>query len=76
MENKKSPALALALKTSVMLLEAAGGLLSGSLALGLFASWGSSRPRTPARTFGWPLFEIFAALLNGITLWAVAGLIG
>jgi cobalt-zinc-cadmium efflux system protein len=92
MENKKSLALALAITASFMLLEVAGGLLSGSLALladaghmftdaaalalGLFAFWLSSRPRTPARTFGWRRFEIFAALLNGVALWAVAGLIG
>lgn len=92
MENKKSLALALAITVSFMLLEVAGGFLSGSLALladaghmftdaaalalGLFAFWLSSRPRTPAKTFGWRRFEIFAALLNGIALWAVAGLIG
>ncbi|MCK7476368.1 MAG: cation transporter [Candidatus Moduliflexus flocculans] len=33
-------------------------------------------PGRPARTFGWRRFEIFAAILNGIALWAVAGLIG
>jgi cobalt-zinc-cadmium efflux system protein len=92
MENKKALTLALAVTALFMLIEVAGGFLSGSLALladaghmftdaaalalSLFAFWLSSRPRTVARTFGWHRFEIFAALLNGVALWIVAGLIG
>ena len=74
-----------------MFVEVVGGLMSGSLALladaghmftdaaalglGYFAFWLSSRPRTAARTFGWRRFEIFAALLNGVALWIVSGII-
>ena len=76
----------------MMVIEVAGGFLSGSLALladaghmltdaaalglSLFAFWLSSRPKTVSRTFGWRRFEIFAAFINGIALWAIAGVIG
>jgi cobalt-zinc-cadmium efflux system protein len=76
----------------MMVVEAAGGFLSGSLALladaghmltdaaalglSLFAFWLSSRPKTASRTFGWRRFEIFAAFVNGIALWTIAGAIG
>jgi cobalt-zinc-cadmium efflux system protein len=76
----------------MMVIEAAGGFLSGSLALladaghmltdaaalglSLFAFWLSSRPKTASRTFGWHRFEIFAAFVNGIALWTIAGAIG
>jgi len=89
--NKKSLRLALALTAATMLVEVAGGFLSGSLALladgahmltdtaalgfSLFAFWLSERPRTARRTFGWRRFEIFAAFLNGLALWIVAGFI-
>ena len=84
--------IALAVTAAVMLAEAVGGFLSGSLALladaghmltdvaalalSLFAFWLSGRPKTSRRTFGWRRFEIFAASLNGLALWAVAGVIG
>jgi cobalt-zinc-cadmium efflux system protein len=92
MENRKALRLALAITAAFMFIEIAGGFLSGSLALladaghmitdaaalalSLFAFWLSSRPRTVTRTFGWHRFEIFAALLNGVALWGIAGLIG
>jgi cobalt-zinc-cadmium efflux system protein len=72
--------------------EVVGGVLSGSLALladaghmltdvaslllSLIAFKLASRPRSPSRTFGWRRAEIFAAFLNGIALWGIAGLIG
>lgn len=89
--NKRSLRLALALTAGAMFVEAAGGFLSGSLALladaahmltdtaalafSLFAFWLSERPATARRTFGWRRFEIFAAFLNGLALWIVAGFI-
>jgi len=92
MENKRALTVALAITASMMLIETAGGFLSGSLALladashmltdaaalglSLFAFWLSSRPQTVSRTFGWHRFEIFAAFINGIALWAIAGVIG
>jgi cobalt-zinc-cadmium efflux system protein len=90
-ENKRTLGLALAITSVMMLIEAAGGFLSGSLALladaghmltdaaalglSLFAFWLSSRPKTISRTFGWRRFEIFAAFINGIALWAISGAI-
>jgi cobalt-zinc-cadmium efflux system protein len=84
--------MGLAITAAMMLVEAAGGFLSGSLALladaghmltdvaalglTLFAFRLSSRPKTASRTFGWHRFEIFAALINGVALWAIAGAIG
>lgn len=83
---------ALFITAAVMLVEVAGGLLSRSLALladaghmltdaaalglALFAFWLSSRPASARHTFGWRRFEIFAALINGVALWAIAGVIG
>jgi cobalt-zinc-cadmium efflux system protein len=83
---------ALVITAAVLVIEAAGGLLSGSLALladaghmltdvaalglGLFAFWLSARPPSSRRTFGWRRFEIFAAFLNGVALWVIAALIG
>ena len=82
---------ALALTVVFMGLEIAGGLLSrslalladaghmasdtGALALSLFAFWLSAKPRSLRRTFGWYRFEIFAALLNGLSLGLAAILI-
>jgi cobalt-zinc-cadmium efflux system protein len=91
-ENKRSLTIALAITAAVMIVEAAGGFLSRSLALladaghmltdvaalglSLFAFWLSSRPKTFSRTFGWRRFEIFAAFFNGLALWVIAGVIG
>jgi len=90
-ESRRNLLLAVSLTSFFLLVELAGGILSGSLALladaghmftdaaalGLsyFAFWLSSRPRTGARTFGWRRFEIFAALINGLALWVVSGII-
>jgi cobalt-zinc-cadmium efflux system protein len=91
-EKKRPLRIALAITAAMMLVEAAGGFLSRSLALladaghmltdvaalglGLFAFWLSARPRTSERTFGWRRFEIFAAFLNGLALWVISGFIG
>ncbi len=92
MGNKKILALALGITAATMAAEIVGGLWSRSLSLladaghmatdaaalglSLFAFWLSSRPRSTSRTFGWRRFEIFAAFLNGLSLWVVAGFIG
>jgi len=91
-ENRRTLGIALAITATMMLIEAAGGFLSGSLALladaghmltdaaalglSFFAFWLSSRPKTVSRTFGWRRFEIFVAFINGIALWAISGAIG
>ena len=79
---------ALALTGVYMLVEVAGALLTGSLALfadaahmltdvgglglALFAIWIASRPPTPAKTYGYYRAEILAALVNALVLLAVA----
>jgi cobalt-zinc-cadmium efflux system protein len=91
-EHKRPLRTALAITVAMMLVEIAGGFLSGSLALladaghmltdaaalglSLFAFWLSGRPKSNRRTFGWRRFEIFAALVNGLALWAIAAVIG
>jgi cobalt-zinc-cadmium efflux system protein len=91
-EHKTPLRAALIITAAMMLVETAGGFLSGSLALladaghmltdaaalglSLFAFWLSGRPKTNRRTFGWRRFEIFAALVNGLALWAIAAVIG
>ncbi|UCF32110.1 MAG: cation transporter [bacterium] len=70
-----------------MVIEFAGGLLSGSLALisdsghmltdtgalalSLFALWLARRPADSKRTFGYYRIEILAALINGVFLWVM-----
>ena len=78
----------LVLTSIYMVCEAIGGWLSGSLALladaghmlsdvaalalSLFALWIARRPATSRRTFGYYRMEILAALVNGVTLVAIA----
>lgn len=89
--NKKGLVIALIITAGIMLLEFFGGLLTNSLALlsdsghmlsdtsalllSLIAIWFASKPPTPERTFGGYRIEILAALLNGITLFVIAGII-
>ncbi len=81
-------AVALALTTTYTVAEVVGGLLTGSLALladaghmlsddlslglALGAMWLADRPATPERSFGLRRAEILAALVNGVTLIAIA----
>lgn len=86
--NKKGLIIALAITTSIMLLEFVGGLVTGSLALlsdsghmlndaaslalSLFALWLSGKAATSRKSYGYHRFEILAALLNGVTLFVIA----
>ena len=79
---------ALAITVVFMLVEAVGGILSGSIALiadaghmlgdaaslglALFMAWLAHRPATPARTYGYLRLEILAAVVNGVALLAIA----
>jgi cobalt-zinc-cadmium efflux system protein len=79
----------LALTGGVLLVEVAGALWTGSLALAadavhmfadvgglalaLFAIWVASRPPTPLKTYGYYRAEILAALVNALVLLVVAG---
>jgi len=62
---------------SVALLADAGHVLSdvGAIAIGLFAAAMAARPPDRRRTFGFQRGEILAALVNGLTLVAVAVLV-
>jgi cobalt-zinc-cadmium efflux system protein len=80
--------LVLVLLTAYTVVEAIGGLLTGSLALladaghmvsdvmsvglALLAIWLAQRPPTFARSFGYQRAEILVALLNGAALVAIA----
>ena len=83
--------LALAVTSSVMLLEVAGGWWTGSVALladaghmltdagalgvALLAGWIAARPRSPEMSFGWGRAEILGALTNGALLGAVSAVV-
>ena len=62
---------------SLALLADAGHVLTdvGAIALALFAARMARRPPTPQRTFGFRRGEILAALVNGLTLVAIAVLV-
>jgi len=62
---------------SLALLADAGHMLTdvGALGLALFAAWFSRRPATPDKTYGYLRIEILAAMVNGVALFVVAGLI-
>lgn len=78
----------LALTAIFMVVEAAGGWLSGSLALladaghmltdvgalslSLLTAWIAQRPRDDTKTYGYLRWEILAALVNGAALFGIA----
>lgn len=79
---------AFALTALVLVVEAVGGFLTGSVALiadaghmltdagalgiALFAAWAVNRPRRARHTFGYGRAEVLAALLNGMLLGGVS----
>lgn len=87
-ESRRRLALALGITATVMVAEAVGGWLAGSLALladaghmladaaalglALFVARVAQRPATPERSFGLLRLEILAALVNGALLIAIA----
>jgi cobalt-zinc-cadmium efflux system protein len=87
--SPRALAWALAVTVTFMLVEVAGGLMAGSLALladaghmltdasaialSLFACWIAGRPADQRRTYGYYRVEILAALINGSVLIAVTG---
>ena len=86
--GSRALAIVLAITASFTVVEVAGGLLTGSLALladaghmlsdnlslglALFAAWLAGRPATPERSFGYRRAEILAALANGVALVAIS----
>src|SRR5918911_4328693 len=89
--SRRRLTIVLVLTAVYMLAEAAGGWLTGSLALladaghmltdvaalalALIAVWFSSRPATSSKTFGYYRLEILAALINGVALTLISFLI-
>jgi len=89
--NKKGLGIALTITLGIMILEFAGGLITNSLALlsdsghmlsdasalllSLAAMWFATRPSSPKKTYGFYRFEILAALLNGVALFVITGII-
>lgn len=85
----RSLILAFTLTSGFMIVELLGGYLSNSLALvsdafhmltdagalavSLFSLWLAKRPVRPGFTYGYQRVEILGALLNGLTIWLVAG---
>lgn len=83
--------LALAITSAYFVAEVVGGILTNSLALlsdaghmfsdiaamglSLFAFQMARRPATLKKTYGYHRWEILAALLNGLALWLVVGII-
>ncbi|HAH07053.1 MAG TPA: cation transporter [Elusimicrobia bacterium] len=90
-QSLKPLAYAFSLTALIFLAEVAGGFWTGSLALlsdaahmavdvaaiglGLFAAWASALPPDKERTFGYRRVEVLAALINGLALWVVVGMI-
>ena len=84
-------AIVLGITLAVLVVQVAGGLATGSLALladaghlltdaagiglALTASIVAGRPATSARTFGWHRLEILAAVVNAVLLLGVAGFV-
>lgn len=90
-QGKRRLRIALVLSGALMVVEALGGWISGSLALladaghmladsaglalALVAIHFAERPATPERTYGYHRVEILAALVNGVVLIGLASLI-
>ncbi len=91
-DSRKRLIVALAINMVMLVAEAVGGVITGSLAvladaghllsdvgsivLALIAARLAVRPATGRRTFGWQRTEVLAALANGLTLVAVSVFIG
>ena len=90
-DNKKGLRIAIVITALILLLEFFGGLATNSLALlsdaghmlsdlsslifSLLAMWLAAKPPTADKHYGYSRVEILAALLNGVTLFVIAGLI-
>jgi cobalt-zinc-cadmium efflux system protein len=88
-DGRRALTVALALVLGFAGVEAATGLVAGSLALladaahmlsdalalglALFAAWLARRPATPERSFGWRRAEVLAALTNALVLVVLGG---
>jgi len=89
--NKRALTISLLVTAGIMLVEFFGGLFTnslallsdaghmlsdaGSLALSLAAIYLAAKPLSAKKTYGYYRFEILAALMNGVALFAIAGII-
>jgi cobalt-zinc-cadmium efflux system protein len=48
----------------------------GALLLSLFAVWVSRKPSTPQMSYGYHRAEIIGALISGLLIWLIAGVLG
>lgn len=90
-QDRRALVLSLTLVFIFFLVELVGGLWTNSLALisdaghmfsdvgallfSLVAITWAAKPPTPAKTFGYHRLEILAALINGLVLWGICGII-
>ena len=91
-DSRRRLVVALGINVVLLVAEAVGGIVTGSLAvladaghllsdvgsivLALIAARLAARPATGRRTFGYQRSEVLAALVNGLTLVAVSVIIG
>jgi len=89
--GKRRLTFVMAITAVFLIVELVGGVIANSLALiadaahmltdvaaiglSLFVLWFSRRPARPQKTYGYLRLEILAALINGVTLVAISGLI-
>lgn len=87
-QHRRALFVTFALNSAYLVIEAAGGIATnslalladaahmltdvGGLALALFAMWMAQRPATPQKTFGYYRVEILAALANAVVLFVMA----
>ena len=87
-KNRRSLWITFALTFTYFFVEVVGGILTNSLALladaahmltdvaglslALFAVWMSTKPATPAKTYGYYRVEILAALTNAVVLFLIS----
>lgn len=90
-QDRRALILSLILVFGFFLVELLGGLWTNSLALisdaghmfsdvgallfSLVAITWAAKPPTPAKTYGYHRLEILAALINGLVLWGITGII-
>ena len=86
--NRRRLTIVFAFTSLYLIVEVAGGLITGSLALladaghmltdvgglglALFAIWFAGRPATPARTYGYYRVEILSAVVNAVVLFGIS----
>ncbi|MCM2323918.1 MAG: cation diffusion facilitator family transporter [Oligoflexia bacterium] len=65
------------ISNSLALLSDAGHMLTdvGAMLLSLFAIWVARRPSTASMTFGYHRAEILGALISGLLIWLIAGVL-